>query len=752
MMQTTTRFPDRLYHVMWRNWDLLSAARLAHLLKCSASDVRRLAADFGLGAQPQDLAENRRRYRSLVIRRNWHLLPVSQIAALVGIEEVGLERFMREDDFLDVKLPPKPRCRPLEYHVPSPSARQMARRMAEALSALPEPSSVEPSFAFLKTLRQGRGDVIPARVSATERWALAPRIMHPYDTPHNATAFDPGNTPVAYLRLLREFGADALWFPAVVFNLVRLPGYPEFGRDRRALLPKLRRLIERMDQAGLKLYLYICEPRGQTEAFFRRHPNLRGVRARHDPRLYHICTSTPEGQRLVRASLSALCRSLPGLAGVIDISASEYPSHCCSHGYGGECPRCGGRRPADVLAELFRLMQDGIKDSGRKVELIAWNWGWQCALNSGESPKKTDILEMPLAPDARSYIFTRLPGKVIPLLNFEYGTRVRRGATEERVWEYAISQPIEGPYTAVQRRALEKLGRKSLARIHISNSTEYLGAPYVPVLHLVAEKIADVRRRGYQGFMGSWIFGGYPSPNLLAARELSRTSERAPGDVLRAVAGLYYGDENAAIVVRAWKLFSDAFRRYPFSITFQYNSPLHVAPAVGWSLKPTGVPSRIFYPSDDPDKYCAPYGPGVVQDTLERISDDWSKGLTVLQQALRRTDAAHRRAAQRDYGVAEAFGLCSRSLVNHIRFCSLREKSASSAGARERLRALVADEMQRATRYYQLMRSDSRIAFEASMQYFVLPNDAREKILGLYQILGELDKMDSSQTDKEQER
>jgi hypothetical protein len=271
-------------------------------------------------------------------------------------------------------------------------------------------------------------------------------------------------------------------------------------------------------------------------------------------------------------------------------------------------------------------------------------------------------------------------------------------------------------------------------------------------LHLVAEKLTDVRRKGYQGFMGSWIFGGYPSPNLLVARELSRTSEQDPGDVLRAVAGLYYGDGNAATVVRAWKLFSDAFRRYPFSITFQYNSPLHVAPAVGWSLKPTGVPSRMYYPSDDPDQYCAPYGPGVVQDALERISDDWAKGLAVLLQALQRTDAAHRRAAQRDYGVAEAFGLCSRSLVNHIRFCSLRGKAASSAGARDRLRALVAGEMQMATRHYQLMRSDSRIAFEASMQYFVLPNDAREKLLGLYQILGELDKMDASQTDKEQER
>ena len=52
-----------------------------------------------------------------------------------------------------------------------------------------------------------------------------------------------------------------------------------------------------------------------------------------------------------------------------------------------------------------------------------------------------------------------------------------------------MSQTKQGPFTKVQKRALDRLNRKPLARIQIANSTEFLGAPYIPVMDLVAEKI-----------------------------------------------------------------------------------------------------------------------------------------------------------------------------------------------------------------------------------------------------------------------
>ena len=743
MMQRVTRFPNRIYHFVWRNWDIVAAKRLAKFLTVSVPTVRRLATDLGLKAQPAYLTALRSRLRSLVIRRNWHLLPMGQIEELLGMRGSDLDKFMREDDFLNHKLPPKPRCGPLRYRAPAAAQRRAARHIGTRLASIPEPARTESSFAFLDPLRKGRPDVSLTRVPANRGWALTPRIMHPFDMPHNLTAFDPENTPVEYLQLMRDFGADALWLPVVVFDLVRLPGYPEFGAQRDRIIPKLRALIRRANRADVKIYLYICEPRAQSAAFFQRHPEIRGIHVHRTEPIYHICTSTRQGQDLVRDSIRELCRSLPGVAGLIDICASEYPTHCWSHGHGAKCPRCGKRRAADVVAELLQVMQEGIEASGRRVELIAWNWGWHWVLKK-QARSPGDITQRRLCRDACDYIFQRLPEKVKPLLNFEYGTRVRRGGTGNRVWEYSISQAKQGPFTAVQKQAIDRLGRDALARIHISNSTEFLGAPYIPVLRLVAEKISDVRAKGYKGFMGSWIFGGYPSPNLLTAGELSRSTRPNPDRTLRMVAGLYYGKKNAGAVVRAWEMFSRAFRHYPFSIPFQYSSPLHIAPAAEWPLKPTGQQSLMYCHSDDPEHYCRPYDPDTVQRTFREIAAGWEKGLAILRHALDSTDVAHRRIAERDYGVAETFGLCCRSLLNHVRFCSLRKRCVRSRSARDELRALIADELSLAERYYGIMRTDSRIGFEASMQYFILPNDAREKIVGLGQILRKLDRLDRS--------
>jgi hypothetical protein len=59
---------------------------------------------------------------------------------------------------------------------------------------------------------------------------------------------------------------------------------------------------------------------------------------------------------------------------------------------------------------------------------------------------------------------------------------------------------------------------------------------------------------------------------------------------------------------------------------------------------------------------------------------------------------------------------------------------------REALQRLLQEETTLAQRYYQLLRADSRLGFEASMQYFILPNDVREKILGLRQTLRGLER------------
>ncbi|HRU04873.1 MAG TPA: hypothetical protein P5137_03740, partial [Candidatus Brocadiia bacterium] len=442
MMQIVTRFPSRSYTFVWRMWDLVPAQRIAAFLGAPVAEVRAMAADLGLGPQPDNLESLRLRMRSLIIRRNWHLLPIAQIAELVDMDEAQLATFMRYDDFLNHKVPDKPKCAPLVHASPTPAQRRAAQRLGAQVAAMPQPARIEHAFDFLIPLRSGKAGVVPPPAGA--RWAVAPRIMHPFDAPHNPAAFEPENTPVPYLRLMRDFGADSLWFAGVVFDLIELPGYPEFGQGRRVLLPKIRGLIDRAHKAGVKIYLYICEPRSQPADFFKRHPEIAGVPSKSDPNIHHICTSSPAGQALVRDSIREVCRALPGLAGLISISASEYPSNCWSHGGGGACPRCGQRRPADVLNEMLGLMRQGMDEADKRMEMIAWNWGWQWAMSNIKGERSQETM-MAKGNDAREYIFKTMPKRVTLLLNFEYGTLVKRGGHQMRVWEYSLSQPLEGP-------------------------------------------------------------------------------------------------------------------------------------------------------------------------------------------------------------------------------------------------------------------------------------------------------------------
>jgi len=55
-------------------------------------------------------------------------------------------------------------------------------------------------------------------------------------------------------------------------------------------------------------------------------------------------------------------REVPDLAGVFTITASENLTNCYAHGPGNgkRCPRCGKRKPEDVIAEVNDAVAAGI--------------------------------------------------------------------------------------------------------------------------------------------------------------------------------------------------------------------------------------------------------------------------------------------------------------------------------------------------------------------------------------------------------
>ena len=126
------------------------------------------------------------------------------------------------------------------------------------------------------------------------------------------------------------------------------------SKDCETRLKNLRLLVERARRHGVRVYLYLNEPRACPVSFFATRPNLKGV-AEGD--FAALCTSVPEVRDYLASAVESICRAVPGLGGFFTISGSENLTNCWSHGKRRllpalrQTPACGGHRRGqrDVL-------------------------------------------------------------------------------------------------------------------------------------------------------------------------------------------------------------------------------------------------------------------------------------------------------------------------------------------------------------------------------------------------------------------
>ncbi len=167
-------FPSRLHQFIWRNWAVVPQDRLAQVLKTSPGNVARIAASLGLPQQMAILPEWQDRGYITVLRRNWHLLPYSQLTELLGFSRERLRYALLEDDFLFIKLGSvKPACEPLLYAPPAPAEDAAAARLAGWLreEGLEDPGDEEPASRSCASCRRPTRRFRPSR-------AAAPRLLN----------------------------------------------------------------------------------------------------------------------------------------------------------------------------------------------------------------------------------------------------------------------------------------------------------------------------------------------------------------------------------------------------------------------------------------------------------------------------------------------------------------------------------------------------------------------------------------------
>ena len=174
------------------------------------------------------------------------------------------------------------------------------------------------------------------------------------------TAFDVESDvfcPDAMLEAYRNAGINGVWAPGILMQLSEFPFAPQLSKGYEERLARMRRFADRLERYGIKLYLYINEPRFMPENFFKKYPNLRGHKAREDK--VCLCSSTKEVQDYVKNGIETICRAVPNIGGFFTITRSEYPTNCYSHSEPHDrngklctCPRCSKRSVSTAVFPL----------------------------------------------------------------------------------------------------------------------------------------------------------------------------------------------------------------------------------------------------------------------------------------------------------------------------------------------------------------------------------------------------------------
>lgn len=716
-------FPDRLHAFVWRNWPLVPIERMAQIVGAKQGDIRRMGRAMGLGDPPRITRDQQRRSYITVIKRNWHLLPYEQLLHLLGWTPEEMAYTLREDDFLFIKLGSlKPQCEPLMYQPPDEKTLQREREIGRIIrEEFPAGivQSKEPLFHFVSKLSAQPPASGIGHPASGEPLRFCYSYFALYGDPLLEPEADP--YPDGYLARLAQAGVTGIWLQAVLHKLALFPWQPELSAKHEERLKNLRSLVARARKHGVRVFLYLNEPRAMPLPFFETRPQLKGVVEGDHATL---CTSAPEVQKSLRDSIASICRAVPDLGGFFTITASENLTNCWSHGGGAKCPRCSQRPPADVIAEVNRLVQDGIQQAGTRAQLLAWDWGWNDAWSA-------DVIR-------------QLPKEVALMSVSEWSLPIERGGVKSAVGEYSISAVGPGPRAQRHWELAQQRRLKTIAKIQAGNTWELSAVPWIPAVENVARHAANLHGAKTSGVMLGWTLGGYPSPNLEVVSE-ALTSGSAD-EAMQRVAERRFGQTLAPAVVTAWRGFSAAFREFPYHIGVVYTAPQQLGPANLLWAAPTGFrATMVGFPYDDLDTWRAIYPPETFISQLEKVADGFDQALQELNTSaaafLQALTNFEQQAFAEELSVAEAAAIHFRSVANQARFVIARravltaKTQAQAAPHVAALQAVLRQEVTLAQRLHALQTRDARLGFEASNHYFYVPVDLAEKVLNCRDLL-----------------
>ncbi len=667
-------FPTKECAFVFRALEFFTYEKIAEILDTTPENIKELGELMGIYEDQKSDVWKKKGYIT-IIRSMWHLLPYDQLIELLETDADELAILLREEDFLDIKLQAKPDCKKLSWKPLSDSDKDALKRIKKSMSALSLDGKKPFEFEY----------ILPdVEFSGKENFGIRMIYLFSglYQKCHDVDSRE--YCPDELLESYSRVGVNAIYMQGVLYMLSEFPFNKELSKGYEKRLANLKDFTERCAKYGIKVFLYINEPRSMNKAFFEQHPKIKGHYKDDD----HICmcTSTKEVQDYIKNAFETICRSVPLIGGFFCMAKSENLTNCYSHVHEDgkcNCPRCKDRTVGEVIGELFATIREGVDRVNHDIKIFDYTW------DCDPIEKRFDVIDhLPERVGVESICEAKIPYEI--------------GGVKYTLSDYSLN--IIGPgerALKMWKRAKER-GLETIAKIQINTTWECSTVPALPVLDKVEQMMTRLREEGVDHVHLSWTLGGYPSMNLLYACKHFFENAKIP--------------EISENMKKATKIFSDAFCEFPSNISTAYVGPQNAGPSTLFYESPTGYDATMTcFAYDALHHWRAEYPEEVFQNQFEKLCTKWKEGLDLIK------DDENEEIRV----MAEAGYSLFRASLNLIKYIRLRD----NGGTNKELYDIVLDEKENAMNMLQLMNMNPAIGFEAANHYYFSKFSICEKVV-----------------------
>lgn len=667
-------FPTKECTFVFRALEFFTYEKIAKFLKTTPENIKELGDAMGIYEDQKSDVWMRKGYIT-IIRAMWHLLPYEQLIELLETDADDLAILLREEDFLDIKLQAKPDCERLLWKSLTDDDKKALERVKASMSSLSLDGKKPFEFEF-----------IMPNVEFSGKENFDSRIIYLFSGLYQK-CLDVDSEEYCSDELLESYkrvGVNGIYMQGVLYMLSEFPFNKALSKGYEKRLANLKKFTERCDKYGIKVYLYLNEPRSMNKVFFESYPHIKG----HEKDDNHICmcTSTKEVQDYIKDALETICNAAPLIGGFICMAKSENLTNCYSHVHENgkcNCPRCKDKTVGEVIGELFKTIREGVDRVNPEIKVFDYSWDG-------------DSLE------ARFDVIDHLPERVIVENICESRISYEIAGVKQTLCDYSLNIIGPGERSLEMWKRAKERGLETAAKVQINTTWECSTVPALPVLDKVDQFMSRLRDEEVNHIQLSWTLGGYPSMNLLYACKYFFENAKIP--------------EISDNMKKATKIFSDAFCEFPSCITTAYVGPQNAGPSTLFYEKSTGyLATMTCFAYDTLESWRAQYSEEAFQSQFEKLCIKWKEGLDLIK------DDENEEIRV----MAEAGYSLFRASLNLIKFIRLRD----NGGTNKELYDIVKDERENAVNMLRLMNLNPAIGFEAANHYYFSRFGICEKVV-----------------------